>query len=189
MPIDHFDLIAGLYHRAAAFSLTEPLAGFLTLEKTNLLLDAGGGTGRVAQALEPYIRMSFVADLSMGMLHYAIERNLPAVCAPAEHLPFPEGQFDRIIMLDAWHHVIDQPRTADELWRVLAPDGILTIVEPDIQRAGVKVLAILEKLLLMRSHFQSGETIAGFFEHPSAAIRVYHMEATAYVAVRKVRQM
>jgi demethylmenaquinone methyltransferase/2-methoxy-6-polyprenyl-1,4-benzoquinol methylase len=187
MPIDHFSLIAGLYDRAAQFTVTEPLIGLLSLSPNNVLLDAGGGTGRVAAALCNMVREAVVVDLSRGMLRRAADKGLATVCAPAECLPFPSGTFDRVIMMDALHHVLDQGQTAGELWRVLSPGGRLLIVEPDIHQFAVKLIAFGEKILLMRSHFLSGEKIAAFFGNQDANTRVVYSDHNVIILIENAR--
>jgi ubiquinone/menaquinone biosynthesis C-methylase UbiE len=163
MPFDHFGAIAGVYDRAGQFQVSEALAGLLSLSPESRLLDAGGGTGRVATALRSMVKQVFVADISRGMLQRAAGRGLAAVCTPVESLPFPSGSLERVIMVDALHHVLDQRQTARELLRVLAPGGRIVIVEPDIRKFAVKAIAVGEKILLMRSHFLTGEKIAALF--------------------------
>ena len=163
MPFDHFGAIAGLYDRAGQFQLSESLVGLLSLSPDSLLLDAGGGTGRAAAALRSMVKQVFVADISRGMLRRAAGKGLAAVCTPAESLPFPPGSLERVIMVDALHHVLDQRQTARELLRVLAPGGRIVIIEPDIRKLAVKAIAIGEKILLMCSHFLTGEKIAALF--------------------------
>jgi demethylmenaquinone methyltransferase/2-methoxy-6-polyprenyl-1,4-benzoquinol methylase len=187
MPFDHFNLIAGLYDRAAQFTVTEPLIGLLSLSPNSVLLDAGGGTGRIAAALRNMVREAVVVDLSRGMLRRAADKGLEAVRAPAERLPFPSGTFDRVIMLDALHHVLDQGQTAGELWRVLSPGGRLLIVEPDINQFAVKLIAFMEKILLMRSHFLAGEKIAAFFENRDVQARVVYSDHNVIVLIEKAR--
>jgi demethylmenaquinone methyltransferase/2-methoxy-6-polyprenyl-1,4-benzoquinol methylase len=187
MPFDHFNLIAGIYDRAAQFTVTEPLIGLLSLSPNSVLLDVGGGTGRVAAALRNRVREAVVVDLSRGMLRRAAEKGLATVCAPAECLPFPSGTFDRVILLDALHHVLDQHQTAGELLRVLSPGGKLLIVEPDINQFSVKLIAFMEKILLMRSHFLAGEKIAAFFENRDVQARVVYSDHNAIVQIEKVR--
>jgi demethylmenaquinone methyltransferase/2-methoxy-6-polyprenyl-1,4-benzoquinol methylase len=75
-------------------------------------------------------------------------------------LPFPDGSFERIIVVDAYHHLTDQGSSLAEFWRVLAPGGRLVIEEPDIERFAVKLIAIAEKIAFMRSHFVRAERIA-----------------------------
>ncbi len=172
MPFDHFDLIAGCYDRAGPFNLSEPFLGYLTLSSENLLLDAGGGTGRVALALRGLVREVFVADVSRGMLRRAAMKGLAAVNSPAESLPFPPESVDRVVMVDALHHVSDQYLTIKELWRVLAPGGRIVIIEPDIDKLVTKLIALIEKILMMRSHFLSGEKISALFIDPDASIHL-----------------
>ena len=187
MPFDHFNLIAGFYDRAAQFTITEPLKGLLSLSTNHVLLDVGGGTGRVAAAFRNMVREVVVVDVSRGMLCRAAEKGLEAVHAPAECLPFPSGTFDRIIMLDALHHVQSQGQTAGELWRVLASGGRLIIVEPDFNKFSVKLIAFMEKILLMRSHFLAGEKIAAFFENRDMQARVIYSDYNVIVLIERVR--
>jgi demethylmenaquinone methyltransferase/2-methoxy-6-polyprenyl-1,4-benzoquinol methylase len=187
MPLDHFGLIAGFYDRTARFSTHELLFDLLNLPSGGLLLDVGGGTGRVAKALCSMVRETVVADLSRGMLNYAKVKGLSTTCTPAEQLPFASSIFDRIIMVDALHHVFDQRKTITELWRVLAPGGRIVIIEPDIHKFAVKLIAMGEKILLMRSHFLPAEEIAALFENQNTHVRVISDEFNVLVCVEKVR--
>jgi len=63
-------------------------------------------------------------------------------------------------MVDALHHVADQMQTLREITRLLAPGGIAIIEEPDIHNFLVKIIALGEKIMLMRSHFLKPERIA-----------------------------
>jgi ubiquinone/menaquinone biosynthesis C-methylase UbiE len=187
MPLDHFGLIAGFYNRTARFSAPVLLFDLLTMPPGGLLLDVGGGTGRVAEALRNMVRETVVADLSRGMLNYAKAKGLSTTCTPAEQLPFASSIFDRIIMVDALHHVFDQRQTIVELWRVLAPGGRIVIIEPDIHKFVVKLIAIGEKMLLMRSHFLPVEEIAALFENQNTHVRVISDEFKVLVCAEKVR--
>ena len=100
-------------------------------------------------------------------------------------MPFPDDYIDRIIMVDALHHVYSQKKTARELWRVLKPGGRLVIEEPDVRTAAVKVVAVLEKLALMRSHFLSPPHIAALFSGSEADIEILREGWSAWVVVNK----
>jgi ubiquinone/menaquinone biosynthesis C-methylase UbiE len=187
MPINHFNMIAGVYDRAATFLLSASLSEQLSLTSGSLILDAGGGTGRVGAALTGETRRVVVVDSALEMLRHAVRRNLSSVYAPLENLPFSSGLFDRIIMMDAFHHVFDQKKTASELLRVLKTGGRIVIVEPDIHRFRMKLLAMGEKLLLMRSHFLSGGQIAGLFEDRNVHVGVMIDGYNVFVLIEKVR--
>ena len=160
---DHFDILAPIYDRAIPFSRLELMLRMVDLPVEGILLDAGGGTGRVANALRPYVQQAYVVDFSRGMLAQARDKGLMGLQSPAEQLPFSSGTFDRIIMVDALHHVHQQSATVTELWRVLKPGGRLVIEEPDVRTWQVKIVAVVEKLALMRSHFLVPPHIADLF--------------------------
>jgi demethylmenaquinone methyltransferase/2-methoxy-6-polyprenyl-1,4-benzoquinol methylase len=190
MPLfDHFGFLAPFYDKLIKPKAPEYLWDFLQLPTDGLLLDAGGGTGRVAQFMTKKSAGVVLADLSLQMLAEAPEKgDFHRVCTHTEGFPFPDGCFSRIMMVDALHHVCDQPETAQELWRVLAPGGYLLIEEPDLRTFGVKLVAIAEKLALMRSHFLSPPEIAALFNDPQAEV---HIETetdgfNAWVIVQKL---
>ncbi|MEW6402920.1 MAG: class I SAM-dependent methyltransferase [Chloroflexota bacterium] len=181
---DHFDFIAPLYHRVGTYSNLDAMLLYADLPTPGRLLDAGGGTGRVANALRTYAGEVVLADPSRGMLHFAASSpGLRPAAAISEHLPFPDDSFDRIIMVDALHHVINQSRTAREMWRVLKPGGRIVIEEPDIRVFGVKLIALAEKLLLMRSHFLTPAQIERLFD--GTKTQVHAKDSTAWVVVQK----
>ncbi len=183
---DHFDLLAPIYEAVIPPRLPETLQRLARLPTTGSLLDAGGGTGRVAQFLRGQARQIVVTDLSCRMLRQARSKpGLSPVCAHAERLPFPGESFDRIVMVDALHHVCDQQRTAAELWRVLRPGGWLVIEEPDIRVPAIRLLALAEKLALMRSRFLSPPQIAGLYRDPAARVSVEAEKAIVWVVVQK----
>lgn len=187
MPIlDHFGLLAPFYDRAIPLNHSDKLIQVIDLPTTGALLDAGGGTGRVANALKELAPSIFVADLSMKMLQQAgIKNGLCLVNSHTEELPFPNGYFERVIMVDAFHHVCDHSKTAGELWRVLKPGGRLVIEEPDIRNFSVKLIAVAEKLALMRSHFIQPPDIAALFPYSNAQIEIQNEGFNTWVIVKK----
>ena len=70
--------------------------------------------------------------------------------------------------MDALHHVTDYRETAQELWRLLKPGGLIVIEEPDIRSISTKVMAAIEKLALMSSHFKSPQQVADEFDDTNA---------------------
>lgn len=185
---DHFGMIAPFYDRVARGNQRQEWAQFLGFPYQGRLLDVGGGTGRAAQSLTCETCEVTVVDVSLKMLRLAAAKpGVKTVCSPAETLPFPSKSFERIIMVDALHHVADQRVTASELWRILKPGGRLLIEEPNIHRIAVKLIALAEKLLLMRSHFLSPRQIANLFEGMPARVTIHvrRADANAWILVER----
>lgn len=184
--LDHFGWLAPYYERFIKPRQEDPLHSVAGLPVSGPLLDAGGGTGRIAQSLVSLAGRVVVADLSLKMLKEAAGKDqLLAVNCHSEKLPFADGTFERIIMVDALHHVCDQRQTAQDLYRVLAPGGRLVIEEPDVRAWGVKLIAIGEKLLLMRSHFLSPPRIAALFAGLSERVTIRNEGPISYIVVEK----
>jgi len=179
---DHFSAIAPIYARVT-YSKTEILRELARLPVDGTLLDVGGGTGRVSTAIRGLVRDAVISDVSFGMLKEAPRATLKPVCGGSESLPFADGSFDRVIMVDALHHVINHAETAIEMFRVVKPGGLLVIEEPDIRTFGVKLIALAEKLLLMRSHFLSPDEIIGLFDGGRSSVKA--ADGTAWVVIEK----
>lgn len=165
---DHFGILAPVYEKFIKPKYPQRLAELIQLPIEGSLLDVGGGTGRVSNFFLENVGEIFLADLSHKMLVESQSKTgLFPACSHSEYLPFPEQSFDRIIMIDALHHVCDQQQTINELWRVLKPGGRIIIEEPDIQHWAIKLVALAEKLALMRSHFlDSAEILELFINFP-----------------------
>lgn len=158
--IDHFDLLAPIYDWVIPAPDPERLRELLHLPTRGRLLEAGGGTGRVASLLAPLVGTLVLNDLSAPMLREAQAKGtLHPAQSYVERLPFPDACFSRVLAVDAFHHFHDHRAALGELLRVLETGGRLVIEEPDITRVPVKAVALLEKLTLMRSHFFSAERI------------------------------
>ncbi|MHB8088699.1 MAG: class I SAM-dependent methyltransferase [Anaerolineaceae bacterium] len=188
MPLfDHFDFLAPFYEKFITPKDPQEMWTLADLPVSGALLDAGGGTGRVAQFMLGKANPVVVVDLSRKMLTEARQKNgLRPVCSHTEHLPFSDESFARIIMVDAFHHVCSQSQTVDELWRVLKPGGRIIIEEPDIRTFAVKLIALAEKLAFMRSHFLPPQQIANLFDSSDAWVRVETGKFNAWVIVEKL---
>jgi ubiquinone/menaquinone biosynthesis C-methylase UbiE len=183
---NHFDLLAPVYERFIKPIDPNLLFSLVGLPVTGLLLDAGGGTGRISFTLREWVKGIVIVDSSMGMLVQASTKaGLQTVCSNTEKLPFCNEIFERVIMVDALHHVSDTTDTINELWRVVKPGGRIVIEEPNIQTFPVKILAILEKLTLMRSHFVVPQNIQQAFSGPNANHRLIREGITSWIIVDK----
>ena len=166
----HFNLIAPFYDRVFGSMRHDLLLQHLDARPGDLLLDIGGGTGRVAQHLAAAGVQVIVVDPSPVMLKAAREKHLPGVRALAEQLPFATESIQRILIVDAFHHFARQELAAQELVRVLKPGGRLVIEEPDLRTRGTKLIAILEKAALMQTNFIAPPEMAALFARHGARL-------------------
>jgi len=184
--IDHFALIAPYYDRIFRRPSADELIRHVEPKANHRMLDVGGGTGRVARHFVGAVGHICVLDPSPGMLVEGQRKGMCITQGAAETLPYCAGAFDRIIMVDAFHHLRDQSHAAEELMRVLAPGGRLVVEEPDIAHLSVRFVALGEKLLLMRSRFRAPEAIRRMFEEHGGRVRVEQQGYTVWIVVGKV---
>lgn len=165
MTIDHFSLVAAIYDRVLGAPDLDRMKRLLRLPAEGRLLDAGGGTGRVSSALVNLVGDVIVGDFSRAMLKRSQKKDgLHPVRLAVEQLPFPDEIFSRVVVVDALHHFRDQRQAVKEFMRVLKPGGRLLIEEPDIDRLPVKAAAVIEKILLMTSRFNTAGGIVKMIE-------------------------
>jgi ubiquinone/menaquinone biosynthesis C-methylase UbiE len=154
-----FDLLARTYDRLFKRPVDDPLPGLVDVRPGVSVLDVGGGTGRNARALQDAGAWVVVCDSSLKMLQEAADRDLPVVRGDVAHLPFAAGAFDRVLVVDAFHHFVDplpavcQAQAIPELLRILKRAGLLVLEEPDIRKWQTRLIAAAEQVLMMRSSF------------------------------------
>ncbi len=184
--LDHFGLLAPVYDRLIRPPDPGHLRSLLNLPTPGRLLDAGGGTGRASVGLGPFVGDLVISDLSDGMLRQAQRRGLQhAVRGRAERLPFPDASFDRALVVDALHHVQDQHAAVHELVRILRPGGRLVIEEPDVRHARVKLIALVEKIALMGSHFHSPDDIGSMCRALGTFATIHRDGLSAWIVADK----
>ena len=182
---DHFGVIAPIYERVIAPPDAARLLSLLDLQTGDCLLDVGGGTGRVAKQLDVGVCPVWVLDVSRGMLREARQRRLIPCQGAVERLPFADAAFTKIVAVDSFHHFASQTAAAREMLRVLAPGGRLVVEEPDIRRFIVKLVALGERLALMRSHFRPPEFIMNLLSTEQTEVSLVEEAPNFWVVVRK----
>ena len=183
-----FDLIAPLYD-FFHFGKEKTIRNIKTLGDFSLsdkIVDVGGGTGRIAENLVPHIRAVFVVDKSIKMIEQCRKkRDLTCVIGDVEHLPFPDNYFDKIIVVDAFHHFQDQRQAIKEMCRVLKTTGAIIIEEFNPKRLGGRLIVILEKILKLSSTFYTPEEFKSLFEQNDLRVVLHESTQKEYYLVAR----
>jgi demethylmenaquinone methyltransferase/2-methoxy-6-polyprenyl-1,4-benzoquinol methylase len=102
------------------------------------VLDIAGGTGDLSLAFAPKVGATgrvVHTDINEAMLREGRNRLIDAgVCLPtlvcdAEHLPFPDGQFDLVTVAFGLRNMTHKDGALREMNRVLKPGGKLLVLE------------------------------------------------------------
>ena len=111
---------------------TQPVLDTAGLAAGHHVLDVGCGTGILARSAARRVAGSGSVDgidINEGML--TVARRTPAPVTwhhgPAEHLPFPDASFDRVVSQFALMFFADQAAGLTEMARVTRPGGTITI--------------------------------------------------------------
>ncbi len=127
----------------------------LKLNSKDTVLDLAGGTGRISLPLNKKVKKLFVVDASPKMLTVCARRQLRCAHGYAEKIPFPNGFFDKIIIVDALHHFQDIESSIVEIKRVLKDRGTIFIEEVNPGGKFGTMLKFSENILKMNSRFYS----------------------------------
>jgi SAM-dependent methyltransferase len=172
-------------------SFSEALRGMPRVQRAGtqdelIILDIGGGTGRIAQELTGDDRHVVVIDLSTGMLKKVYGKpGLSPLLADAAALPFQTGSVQRVLIVDALHHIKRQPESIHELCRLLEPGGVGVVVEPDTRVFLVKLIVLMEAILLMGSHFLKGDELLGLFKNETGGATLSAWRGNLLLQFRK----
>jgi len=99
-------------------------------KKDELILDAGGGTGRFSLPIADLASLVVNVDICTQFLHWckdkASKKSIELIRADIANLPLRNEVFDKIICFDTLHHVqTDRKLALAELYRCLKPDGFV----------------------------------------------------------------
>ncbi|WP_232702035.1 class I SAM-dependent methyltransferase [Halobacterium wangiae] len=157
--VPYFDRFAGVYDLAMPSADRADIeAGFAHAERpVELVLDVGGGSGRVARALDQH---AVVADASRGMLAEARDHGLPTLQTDAGRLAVRDSSVDAVTIVDALHHFPDWDAAVAEASRVLRPGGVLVVRDFHPATVRGRLLVAVEHLVSFESSFDTPDELA-----------------------------
>lgn len=93
------------------------------------VLEIGGGRSGLAAMLYPGAEV-ITLDIDPGLAGQSLEPT-PFVCGDARRLPFADGTFDAVTLLDVLEHVPEDALAAREAQRVARPGGAILVSTPN----------------------------------------------------------
>lgn len=183
-----FDFIAPIYD----YFRPEPLKVFHKIwnlggfERSDRIVDLGGGTGAVAKLFVGRVQQILVIDPSQKMIERCRKNSgLSCIVGGGESLPLESGTIDKIILVDAFHHIPNQLKTAEEIKRVLKKDGRVIIAEYNPEVFGGKLIVLFEKMLCLGSVFHAPSSLESFFTDQGFRVQIVNDGGKDYFLVAK----
>lgn len=107
-------------------------------EKGRRFLDAGCGGGWLLREAQKYNLVTCGIDISPEAVKRARERapRSEVLAGNGEDLPWPDNHFDYAASLGCLEHYINPDKGAEEIQRVLKPDGIAVVILPNRYQLG-----------------------------------------------------
>jgi len=121
--------------RAELFGERTDLVGLFALLADGWTVgDLGCGTGRLAEALAPFVERVVAVDASAAMLEAARARLAPAQnvevrAGELESLPVADGELDAAVASLVLHYLAEPDAALAEAFRALRPGGRLAVVD------------------------------------------------------------
>jgi len=114
----------GQERRLALINRYAPLAD-------KMILDVGCGLGTYVERFRGFSDRVYGVDLEASRVAEAATRLPNLASARAEALPFPQDQFDVVLLHEVIEHVGDDRGVVEEAYRVTKPQGRIVIFAPN----------------------------------------------------------
>ncbi|MEK6955956.1 MAG: methyltransferase domain-containing protein [Nanoarchaeota archaeon] len=202
MGISYFDKVAWIYPLVDFFGVKTKFYRSIKkscgLNKDDIVLDVGGGTGIIAKMLINEVKEITVLDQSKNMLSKIHSDKIKKVLGSAENLNFKDKSFDLIYLVDSFHHftngynkeeynkVID--KCIKELLRTLKNNGRLLFIEFDnTSSIGKKIEFFENRIMKWNSNFYSPKGLVNVLKKYKVKTEVYKINNYCY-AVKVIKK-
>lgn len=163
-----FDRVFKQYdHFINLFNLNQEkeIKDLLQLKGHEIVLDIGGGTGRLAASLSKDCQKIYVLDESKGMLSKVPPKdNLVPILGNALAMEFQDKTMDIVVLCDVLHHVKEQAKLMEEINRVLKKDGKLVLLDFEKTNIRIRLLSAFEHILFGKLYFKTSQEVKDLIE-------------------------
>ena len=152
----HYDKFIELFN----LNKMDEIKDVLELQGDEVVLDIGGGTGRLADYLSKDCQIVYVLDESKGMLS-KVKANIKVlpVLGDALDTTFDSNSVDVVIMSDVLHHIKNQKKLIEEIYRILKKDGKLIILDFEKKHIKIRILRVFEYILFGKLYFRTSKEV------------------------------
>jgi len=175
--IKDFDKVYKYYDKfMAIFKLykLEEIKVAANLRVDEIVVDVGGGTGRLAQYISNSCKTVYVLDESDKMfLKVKHSQNLISIKGNALNAPFEDKSIDTVIMSDVFHHIKEQEELIVEINRILKDDGKIVILDFNKKHIKTRLLIAFEFILFGKLYFRTNDEIQGLLKKYFNISKVY----------------
>jgi len=170
MVMRHYDRVAHLYDRQYREEQSLKIKSALRhihLKGSDMILDAGCGTGILLDHIENSVGLIIGLDISSKILKEAAKRvrkrpDAYLIRADVDYMPFPNGMFDKVFAITLIQNTPSIEMSLNEIIRVSKPDAIFIITGLKKAFSLNKFLKILEMAKLKIQTLISDERLHGY---------------------------
>lgn len=130
------------------------------IKGNEVIVDIGGGTGKLARYICDSCKMVYVLDESDKMLSKVNQaKNLICINGDALKTPFESNSIDIVILSDVFHHIKEQKELVIEIRRILKDGGRLLILDFNRKNIRTRLLRAFEFILFGRLFFRTKDEV------------------------------
>lgn len=175
--INDFDKVYKYYDRfMAMFNLYkhEEVKAAANIDEHDVVVDIGGGTGRLAQYICNSCKRVYVLDESEKMLSMVKQgENLICIRGNALKTPFEDDSVDIVVLSDVFHHIKEQKDLIVEINRILKYGGKIVLLDFNRKHIKTKLLRAFEFILFGGLFFRTKDEVGNLLEKYFYIEKVY----------------
>lgn len=116
-----------IYNTGYATSPHVPILHFLSEHAGQTVLEVGAGIGVYGETLATKGHQVVSVDLNPDYVALCAARGLPALVCDARHMPFADGSFDSVVLVETIEHVPEPERAIAEAARIARSNVLITV--------------------------------------------------------------
>ena len=143
----------------------EEIRDVLNLRGDEIVVDIGGGTGRLAENLVNNCKKIYVVDESINMLSKVPKNEkIVPILEDALNSSLKDQSADVVILSDVLHHIGEQEKLITQIHRVLNINGKILILDFEKTHIKTRILRRFESLLFRKLYFKTKQEVINMLD-------------------------